>query len=234
MYSYRQIWETIARDVQEDILNGRYKPGDRLKENELATKYSVSNTPVREALRYLERIGFVEIIPRTMARVRNISKKELENLFTIQSVLEELAVQQAVPNLRESDYRDLEQCLRLIAKFYREGNYPEYEKAHVRFHSSIWKASDNKELVELLQNIYDRVRRFRAVTRRHPDRSKDVAGPHREILDAVVQKDSKRAGKLVRAHLERFVKEIVAILEKEEEPSRLQTGEKDRAASTGR
>jgi len=71
MKVYEQMWKTIAEDIKEDIINGHYKSQDRLKEAELAAKYSASKTPVREALRYLESIGFVEIFPHITARLKN-------------------------------------------------------------------------------------------------------------------------------------------------------------------
>jgi DNA-binding GntR family transcriptional regulator len=71
----KQIWEAIAQDLKTHIFSGVYKPKDRLKEIKLAVKYSVSKTPVREALRYLGSIGFVEIIPNRMACVSNMKKR---------------------------------------------------------------------------------------------------------------------------------------------------------------
>jgi DNA-binding GntR family transcriptional regulator len=102
-----------------------------------------------------------------------------------------------------------------IEKNYREGNYPEFEKANVGFHSTIWKAADNEDLIEMLGNIYERVKRFRSVTRSYPDKTRDVVNPHKEILEAVMEKDSRKAGKLVRRHLQRYVEDVVAMLERQ-------------------
>ena len=110
-----------------------------MKEAALAEKYSVSKTPVREALRFLERIGFVEIVPHTMACVKSINKKEIENLYNIQSVLEGLAVRQAIPNLQKDDHQEMEKYLGLLQKSHQEENYPEYEKANIEFQTLIWK-----------------------------------------------------------------------------------------------
>jgi len=85
---YKPIWETIADKLKEDIMNGIYLPGERLRENELAEKYASSKTPVKEALRYLEGIGFVEIVPYTMTLVKKMNREEVSDLYSIESVLE--------------------------------------------------------------------------------------------------------------------------------------------------
>jgi len=71
------IWKAIAEDIEEDIISGHYKPLEREKGGDLAAKYSVSKTLIREAIRYLEGIGFVEMIPHTMIRVTKMNKKDV-------------------------------------------------------------------------------------------------------------------------------------------------------------
>jgi len=210
--SYRQIWEAIADDLREDILDGSYKPGDRLKEAELAAKYGVSKTPVREALRYLERIGFVEIIPHTMVRVKKLRKKEVENLYSIETALEALAVREAIPNLTKSQLKFLERYASLIEKSYRERNFRAYEEANIAFHSSFWRASENENLFELIDNIRSRLQRYRTATRRYPDKFKGLASDHRKIVAAAKARDIETAEKIVRSHFEENARIILGLL----------------------
>ncbi|MBW2028824.1 MAG: GntR family transcriptional regulator [Deltaproteobacteria bacterium] len=216
MKNYRQIWEAIAEEIKEDIINGRYGPDERLKEAELAEKYDVSKTPVREALRYLEGIGFVEIVPHTMARVKKMNKKEVEEFYVIQSVLEGLAAREAVPNLKEGDFEKMEKYVALLEKYSREKNSVEYEKANINFHSIFWKASNNEKLREMIRNIHEQVLRFRTVTRKYPERFKVLAADHRRIMESARKKDAEKVEKLFRQHVEKQTKYIVEILEREE------------------
>jgi len=87
--------QQIADHLGHRIMNGDYRPGSRLKEEELAEAYSVSRGPVREAFRILERRGFVEIIPRHGARVRAFDPADLASLFSVRAVLFGLAARQA-------------------------------------------------------------------------------------------------------------------------------------------
>lgn len=214
MKPYRQIWETIAEDVKEDIINGRYKPEQRLREAKLAEKYSVSKTPVREALRHLESIGFVEIVPHTMAHVKKIDKKEVQNLYRIQSVLEGLAGREAIPNLNKDHFEKMEKYATLLEKYSLEKNSIEYEKVNFNFHSIFWNASDNERLIKLVYNIREQLQRFRSITRRYPERFKNLAADHRKILEAAVQRDGEKAEGLLRRHVEKQSKYIVDLLEK--------------------
>ena len=215
MKPYKQIWETIAEEIKEGVINGRYKPEERLKEAELAKKYAVSKTPVREALRYLESIGFVEIVPHTMARVKKMNHREVVDLYLIQSVLEGLAAREAVAHLEDDDYQNMENLATLLEKHSLEKNSSEYEKANIKFHAIFWKACGNEKLKEMIGNIHEQLLRFRSVTRRYPERFKDLAADHRKIYDAALKKDAARIEGLFRNHVERQTKYIVDILKKE-------------------
>ena len=87
--------QQIADHLGHQIMNGEYPPGSRLKEEELAERYAVSRGRVREAFRFLERRGFVEIVPRHGARVREFDPADLASLFSVRAVLFGLAARQA-------------------------------------------------------------------------------------------------------------------------------------------
>ncbi len=211
----KQVWKAIAEDIKEDIISGRYKPLERVKEGDLAAKYSVSKTPVREAIRYLEGIGFLEIIPHTMTRVTKMNKKEVQNLYRIESVLEGLAAREALWNLTNRDVGDMEKYATLLERHSRDNNYYQYAKANNSFHSVIWRASDNQQLIEQLQNTFEKIQRFHSVPRRFPDRFKDLAPDHRKILKAISQKNETETEMLARRHVQKQEQFIVELLEKE-------------------
>ena len=167
---YKPIWETIADRIKEEIIRGSYLPGDRLTENELSAKYASSKTPVKEALRYLEGIGFVEIIPYKMTRVRKMNKEEVSDLYSIESVLEGLAARKAAPHFTKAYYRKMDRFIELLEKYHHEGNSARYEKANIDFHAVIWEASGSVKLQSLINTIREQLLRFRSVTRRYRER----------------------------------------------------------------
>ncbi len=211
----KQVWRAIAEDIKEDIISGHYKPLERVKEGDLAAKYSVSKTPVREAIRYLEGIGFLEIIPHTMTRVTKMNKKDVQNIYRILSVLEGLAAREALWNLTKMDVGDMERYATLMERHSGENNYYQYAKANNSFHSIVWRASNNQQLIDQLQNTFEKIQRFHSVPRRFPDRFKDLASDHRKILKAISQKDEEKTEVLARRHVQKHEEYIVELLEKE-------------------
>jgi DNA-binding GntR family transcriptional regulator len=211
----KQIWQAIAEEIKENIISGRYKPLDRLKEADLATKYLVSKTPIREALRHLESVGFVEVVPHTMVIVKKVEAKEAMNLFSIQSVLEGLAARQAIPNLDEDHLRSLKRHAALIDRHRNADNAPEYEKANFNFHFTLWKASKNENLFALLNSIHEQIQRYRAITRRYRGQFKRIVPGHTEILEALIQGDEEKSEQLLRRHVEWYGKAIVSLMESE-------------------
>ena len=211
----KKIWKAIADDIKGDIISGRYKPMDRLREADLAKKYEVSKTPIREAIRYLEGIGFLEIIPHTMVQVTPMDKKEASELYRITAVLEGMAIKDSIPNFKPEDYEQMEKYLDLLEKCYREKKYEGYEKANLCFHSIIWEKSNNKKFIELNKNIREQLQRFRPVARRYPEKFKNIIPDHRKIFDLIKRKDLEKADILIRSHFERNGEVIVGLLEKE-------------------
>ena len=181
----------------------------------MAVKYSVSKTPIREAIRYLEGIGFVEMIPHTMIRVTKMNKKDVQNLYRIWSVLEGLAARESLWHLTNQDFRDMERYATLTERYFRDNNYHQYTKANNSFHSVIWQASDNQQLMEQLQNTYEKIQRFHSVPLRFPHRFKDLVPDHRNILEALSQKDEEKTERLARRHVQKQEQYTVELLEQE-------------------
>ena len=211
----KKLWKAIADDIKEDIISGRYKPLSRLREAELAEKYRVSKTPVREAIRYLEGIGFLEIIPHTMVRVTRMDKKGASELYRITALLEGMVIRDTIPNLTARDYAQMAKQVDALETHYREKQYRKYEKANISFHSIIWKRSGNEKFNELNKNIREQLQRFRSVTRRYPEKFVDIVADHRKILELVKKKDLEEAERFVRRHFEKSGEIIVNLLENE-------------------
>ena len=214
---YKPIWETIADRIKEDIISGLYLPGDRLTENELSAKYESSKTPVKEALRYLEGIGFIEIIPYKMTRVRKMNKEEVSDLYSIESVLEGLAARKAITHITKGQLNRMEKCIQLLEKYNHENNRARYEKVNLDFHAVIWGASKSLKLQQLINTIREQLQRFRFVTRRYPEKFAGLVGDHRKILDVLIKKDAEASERLVRSHFEKSGEIIVALLDEKDD-----------------
>jgi len=213
----KQIWEIIAEGIKDDIIGRKYKTGQWLKESELAEKYGSSKTPVKEALRYLEGIGFVEIVPYTGAKVRTLNKDEILVLENVQGMLEGYAARMAVEHLSEKRIEKLKQYAALLKRYYRENKPIKYEKTNIAFHTGIWEGLINGKLEEIILYIRDQLQRSRTITRYHLEIfGKKLLTSHEEILAALIDRDGPRAEQVVRDHYAKSGEMVAKLVESEE------------------
>ena len=130
----------VFHAIREDILKGRYKENDELRETTLGKELGVSRTPVREALRQLELEGLVKIIPNRGAFVTGISEKDVRDIYMVRSVLEGLCVQMAAEHMTKERIDELEEVL-LLAEYYLEkGNMEQLTELDGKFHQILYTA----------------------------------------------------------------------------------------------
>jgi len=198
---FNQIWESIAKDLKEAIITGEIKPGQRLKIEEITARYGVSNTPVREAFRYLASQGFVENIPRKKVIVKEITLKEIENIYAIHTVLEGLAARLAAQHCGEKEFKKFEDLYHRMEKYLQENNIVNYMHADKEFHGSFIHFSGNEILVPMAENLSSRIARFRFMTLRFPRRAKESLNEHKKILDALKAREPEVAEKEMKSHI---------------------------------
>lgn len=135
------------------ILEGKFKGGEQITELALQKQFEVSRSPVREALRDLEKKGLVEILPRKGAFVKKITRQDIEQVFPIRSVLEGLAARQASRRITKKECRQMEDAFRgmkLAASNRKASNFMMY---HDAFHKTFIDASENTILIEILKKL---------------------------------------------------------------------------------
>jgi DNA-binding GntR family transcriptional regulator len=191
--------EEVKNVLLERILSGHYAPGERLVETRIAQELGVSQAPVREALRDLESVRFVETVPFRGARVRAISDAELIEVYPIRGALEEVAAREAAKRL-QGDVSALEEELQAMA---RARDLREQVEHDVRFHQLIVEASGNSRLIEIWASLQVEART--AITALRTGLTpREAAEMHQPIVDALRRKDSRGAGRAIRSHVERF------------------------------
>lgn len=199
--NFRQIGETIAEDLKHAIIRGELKGGQRLRIDELSLKYDVSNTPIRDAFRHLANLGFIENIPRRMVVVREITLKEIEDIYAIQSVLEGLAAGLAIRRCGDGDVGSLNAIFRRMEGCARTGDVDGYSVADVEFHELFLRLSGNPRLVQMVANARDHIARFRFIMLRHSGRLEESVEEHRRILGTFMVRDADAANREVAQHI---------------------------------
>jgi DNA-binding GntR family transcriptional regulator len=191
--------EEVKNVLLERIISGHYAPGSRLVETRIAEELGVSQAPVREALRDLESVGFVESIAFRGARVRAVSDAELIEVYPIRGALEEVAAREAAKRLR-GDVTALEQELKAMT---RARHLREQVEHDVRFHQLIVEASGNSRLIEIWASLQVETRT--AITALRTGLTpQEAAEMHEPIVAALRRQDARAAGRAIRSHVEHF------------------------------
>jgi DNA-binding GntR family transcriptional regulator len=213
---FERIWQTIAQDLKEAIIKGELSPGQRLRISDLIERYDVSNTPIREAIHYLESQGFVQSIPRRMVLIREITLKDVEDIYAIQSALEGLAAGLAACNSGKDDVEQLCDLFEKLEKAVESGNVSRYAKIHQDFHEQITASSGNKRILPIIRNARDQVQRFRYIMFNYTPRMRETLKEHRRILDAIMNRDAPAAENAMKEHICVAAELLKNIIQKEE------------------
>jgi DNA-binding GntR family transcriptional regulator len=191
--------EEVKSVLLQRILSGHYAPGDRLVEIRIAEELGVSQAPVREALRDLESVRFVESAPFRGARVRQVSDAELIEVYPIRAALEEVAVREAAKRMG-GDVSALEAELDGMR---RAKDVAEQVEHDARFHELIVEASGNGRLLEIWSSLQVETRT--AITAlRMGLTPKEAADLHEEIVNALRRRDARASARAIRNHFDHF------------------------------
>jgi DNA-binding GntR family transcriptional regulator len=186
----------------ERILNGTYQPGDRLIELQIAQELGSSQAPVRESLRELEAMGFVESEPYRGSRVRMVTKAELAEIYPVRAALEEVAARAAAHHFKGNGAA-LRAEIEAMSRAAKEGNLFEQVRHDAQFHHLIVEASGNKVLLEVWKSLHVEARTLISTITSDMDRD-ELTMRHIPILEALEAGDSQLAGLLMREHVEYF------------------------------
>jgi len=172
----------------------------RLDERRLASDLGVSRTPVREAMAQLEREGFVRAIPRRGIYVVRKTRREVIELITAWAALESMAARLLT---EQAQVREIASLRSMFARFENgelHARLDEYSEVNIEFHQAIIRMSRNGTLISLAENLFAHMRMIRRKTIGEQDRADRSIRDHMSIIEALEERDTKRAEDLVRDH----------------------------------
>ena len=214
-----RIGRTLASDVhveiRHEILNGTIAPSERIKLAETAQRFEVSQSVVRDALMQLARQGFVVAEPQLGFRVREVSPTDLEEVTAVRILMECKALELAVERGEVAWLTELVAAHFALSKTPMidvddvRGTTTEWADAHARFHNLLIEGCGNTRLAELGVAVRDSAEIYVQWSDSHRVH-RDIAKEHRDIVDAVVAGDGRRAAGFLREHLQRTCDERVA------------------------
>jgi DNA-binding GntR family transcriptional regulator len=208
------IPDKVADLLREMILSGRWRPGDRIVETQVARQLDIGQPAVREALGKLEEAGIVRRFPNSGCVVTQLSKEEFGQIFRVRTELEGLAVELAIENQDPQKAAKLNSVLGKLQKAGRKGNAEEYYRADFEFHRAIWQLARNRFLEKALTQLVVPLFNFaiiEVVANHNLDLDSD-AKEHKQIVDAILRGDKSHARSVLRRAMSDFWERGIALV----------------------
>ena len=195
---HQTLREKILESIRDAILKGVLKPGERVAEPELAERFGISRTPIREAFRQLESEGYLTTIPRKGAVVAALSERDLQEFYAVKSTLEGYAAKLAAKNLTDRELTKLESINGRLKQLASDGDVKSFYKTHNEFHETFLKAADNSRLHELITHLGRKFSRMRMVSLSVTGRMAISVDDHDKLIDVLRNRDGQAAEALVK------------------------------------
>lgn len=211
--------DLVYSSLIDAIVKGELKPGSRLIVKEISKQLGVSDSPIREALRRLEAMGFVQIEPCIGAIVTKPSAKWIEEVFILRAALESMALRMSIPWLEESDIRELTKIYESMEKCCVEKKYNEFSLQDRKFHKSLYKKNPYESLNNMISELWMKSEFGRAVFHLVPSSMSISQLEHKKILDAIHHHNIEEAESIIKEQKNRVGKELRKYLETEKKES---------------
>ena len=193
--------EQVREQIEEGIATGEFPPGMRLDETELAHRFDVSRTPLREALFQLASVGIVVMQPRRGTLVAELSPHRLVEMFEVMGELEAMCGRLAARRMTQQDHDQLLEAHRACERARNAMDSDAYYYENQRFHHIIYHGSHNEFLAEQAIALHRRLRPYRRLQLRVRDRLPTSFREHEGIVEAIIAGDAELTSQRVREHV---------------------------------
>jgi DNA-binding GntR family transcriptional regulator len=185
--------ERLAEQVANAILTGEFIPGARLDEQQLAQRFGVSRTPVREALRQLATSGLIDLRPRRGALVASVTPDELETMFVAMAEMEASCARLSALRMTPLERRRLQALQESMASLVRDGDPDAYADANQTFHLTIYAGAHNSVIADFTAGLRRRLAPFRRAQFKTLGRLPRSHAEHGTVVQAIMTGDAAAA-----------------------------------------
>jgi len=203
-----RLVEEVASVIRTRIYSGKYAPGRPLRQVELAEDLRISRTPLREALRILEREGLVTADTVRGVNVINATPRQILDAYQLRQVLDGLAARLAALSAQNRAVAELQPILQRQRQMLDPWDIGEYTAANVDFHTRIFHLSGNEYVIRQIPTIYMTSQIFRPGAKH--ERAADAIEEHTAIMHAIAQGDAPLAERLAIGHVQNTIDMVVA------------------------
>jgi DNA-binding GntR family transcriptional regulator len=193
--------ERIIDALRDAIVSGELKPGQPLIETEIAAQLGVSRAPLREALQALSHEGLLETLPYRGTIVRNLTRADIEELYSFRGLLETFALRRIIERADPADVARLRQYFDAMLSAAQRGDVRAVNQSDREFHDTLIELSGHRLLQESWQTVSLRVRQVMALRNRQNSDLTRIAYNHIPIIEAISAGDTERAERLLNQHI---------------------------------
>lgn len=194
--------------IKDSIINGTFICGKIYSENVISKNMGISKTPVHEALLELNHKGFIEIIPKKGFLVKDLSEKEIRDIYGFRLALEKVVVLNAVEKAQKKDFSFLES---ILAKLAECKNVKKFMEEDIRFHRYLAQLTDNDQIINALDGIWDLCVWIGFKTLSAKYGLDGVLDEHIKLLDCIRKKDPAGAEAAIEEHMNKSLDKILGI-----------------------
>ncbi len=191
----------VATNIREAIEAGSLKPGDRLVEADIAAQMGISRAPVREAIQLLEQEGFVTSTPRRGTFVVQLERQDIEEIYSLRSALEGLAIKLAMPRITSVEIDELEALVADMCQAADARDMSRLVETDLEFHRRIVVQAGHSRLLQDWLRMSTQLRLFLAIKDQLYENPRDVAESHGPVLDALRAHDVETAQRKLTDHI---------------------------------
>jgi DNA-binding GntR family transcriptional regulator len=193
--------KTLTEKLREEIIRGKFVPGQSLSEDALTASLREGRVVLRQALRSLESEGYVTFLSHNRVAISKPTREEVQDYFTIASVLEGLAARLAVERAQAEEIDHLRELHQLLKETCQKRDLPRYFDANSSFHRFIAEIAGNQRLYQLIDQLRQEMQKTRILSLHLPQRLDYSMREHDQILDAFLKKNPQLAESTMVRHL---------------------------------
>ena len=197
----RELGQHAYDEIRHRILDGELLPSSPISEYQLAADLKISRTPVREAIKRLEKEGLVWSIPNIGTFIAQLSAQDIMEIYQVRECLEGLAARIAAEQMSETDIQQLEREVSLIHELKSTGRKDEIFQCDIRLHKLIVESTRNTRLSEILATLDDQMHRIRVIFSQSPDWLEAVIQEHSVLVEKIKARDCTGAENAMVQHL---------------------------------
>lgn len=199
--SRRYLHDDVTDRLRELIREGELEPRARVNESELAERFGISRTPLREAIKILATEGLLELLPNRGARVASLSEEEVDDTIEVVAGLEATAAELAGRAITDAEVAAVEEKHAAMVEAWRREDNPAYFTLNREIHESIMRASRNATLQGIYATLSGRIQRARYAAHKTPEQWRRAVDEHEEILRLLKARDGERLARVLREHI---------------------------------